>query len=45
MRTVLWRRFRIDYPNSNKIADFRQGKEFSHGLGRLEPFTRVERDR
>jgi len=36
MRTVLWRRFRIDYTNSNRIAGFRQGKEFSHGLGQKQ---------
>jgi hypothetical protein len=39
MRTVLWRRFRIDYPNSNRIAGFRQGKEFSHGLGGFRAFA------
>ena len=41
MRTVLWRRFRIDYTNSNRIAGFRQGKEFSHGLGHEEAFHAV----
>ena len=33
-RTVIWRRFRIYYLKGNRIAGFRQGKGFSHGLGR-----------
>src|SRR5262245_53102065 len=32
-RTVISRRFLIHYLKGNRIADFRQGKGFSHGLG------------
>ena len=32
------RRLRIHYPESNKIAHFHQGNEFSHGLGHEERF-------
>src|SRR6516164_9053458 len=32
-----WRIFRIIYPKSNRIACFRKGGEFSHGLHPIEP--------
>jgi len=34
------RRLRIHYSESNKIAHFHQGNEFSHGLGRERPLDR-----
>src|SRR6516164_2349159 len=34
-----WRIFRILYPKSNRIACFRKGGEFSHGLGHEDQFV------
>jgi hypothetical protein len=33
---VGWRRLRIHYPTSNRIAHFRQNNDLSHGLGQSE---------
>jgi len=39
-RAMAWRIFRIPYPKSNRIACFRKGGDFSHGLGRWPPYAR-----
>jgi hypothetical protein len=41
---LAWRRLRIYYPKSNRIAGFRQGKDFSHGLGGFPTFAARLRD-
>jgi DNA invertase Pin-like site-specific DNA recombinase len=38
-RDTAWRIFRILYPKSNRIACFRKGGDFSHGLGRKPKLT------
>jgi len=40
-RAMAWRIFRILYPKSNRIACFRNGGGFSHGLHPTEPIPRV----
>jgi len=39
-RDTAWRIFRILYPKSNRIACFRKGGDFSHGLGHEDAFPR-----
>src|SRR5215469_7937636 len=40
-RAAAWRKLRIHYPKSNRIAGFCRGKDFSHGLGASSPIRRV----
>jgi hypothetical protein len=43
-RAAAWRIFRILYPKSNRIACFREGGEFSHGLDPLRSLIAGDRD-
>jgi hypothetical protein len=38
-KAAAWRRLRIHYPKSNRIAPFRQGDDFSHSRGCKPPFA------